>query len=60
MKFQFMKDHNHHFAVGRMSKVLGVSRSGYYAFSQSHSGKRAQENAYLGILKIIAEGLMAV
>ncbi len=47
MKFQFMKDHKRHFAVGRMSKVLGVSRSGYYAFSRSHIGKRAQENAHL-------------
>ena len=47
MKFQFMKDHNHHFAVGRMSKVLSVSRSGYYAFSRTHAGKRAQENAHL-------------
>jgi transposase InsO family protein len=42
-----MKDHNHCFAVERMSKVLGVSRSGYYVFLQGHTPKRAQENAHL-------------
>jgi transposase InsO family protein len=47
MKFQFMKEHKDLFEVGRMSQVLGVSRSGYYSSLQEHSGKRARENAVL-------------
>jgi putative transposase len=47
MKFQFMKEHKDLFEVGRMSKVLGVSRSGYYSSLQEHSGNRARENAVL-------------
>lgn len=32
MKYRFMQQHENVFCVGRMSKTLGVSRSGYYRF----------------------------
>ncbi len=32
MRFQFIEDHRDEFLVARMHEVLGVSRSGYYAW----------------------------
>jgi len=31
MIFRFIRDHAEQFSVGKMCRVLGVSRSGYYA-----------------------------
>jgi len=38
MKYRFISDHREAFKVGRMCKLLNVSRSGYYDWLQS-SGK---------------------
>lgn len=35
------------FPIEKMSKVFGVTRSGYYRFLSSHKGKRAQEEVLL-------------
>ncbi len=32
MKFEFMQTHAHQFSIARMSKMLKVSRYGYYKF----------------------------
>jgi putative transposase len=47
MKYGFISQYKNEFSVERMSKVLGVSRSGYYAFIKAGSCKRDQENEKL-------------
>jgi transposase InsO family protein len=47
MKYEFMRTHAAEFSVERMSKVLGVSRSGYYGFSKAMLSARAQEEKRL-------------
>jgi len=42
-----MKQHQHEFSVGRMAAVLGVSRSGYYAWLRNeHSPVRRQQAVF--------------
>ena len=42
MKYRFISDHRETFKVGRMCKLLNVSRSGYHAWFKL---QRAVENA---------------
>jgi putative transposase len=47
MKYEFMQRYRNEFSVERMSKVLGVSRSGYYALIKAVPSKRDQANKKL-------------
>ncbi len=47
MKYQFMHEHEKEFSLERMSKMLNVSRSGYYQFMKSKPSKQAYENESL-------------
>ena len=47
MIYQFMVDHEGEFGIVRMSRVLGVGRSGYYAWRSRPSGVRRQANEVL-------------
>jgi len=48
MKYRFMGRYGSGFEVKKMSEVLGVSRSGYYAYRQGRQSERAEENEKLG------------
>jgi putative transposase len=47
MKYRFMEKHRDTFKVRRMSKVLGVSRSGYYTWRIRRPSARQQDNEQL-------------
>lgn len=47
MKYRFIADHEGIFRVRRMCEVLGVKRSGYYAWSTRTPSQREQENLIL-------------
>jgi len=47
MKYQFIAEHERVYAVKRMCQVLGVQRSGYYAWKERPVSARAQANAEL-------------
>lgn len=47
MRFQFIKNHSKEFCIGKMAKILGVSRCGYYEFSNRNPSKRAKESQAL-------------
>jgi len=47
MKYRFMEKHRDMFKVKRMSTVLGVSRSGYYAWRTRRPSIRQQDNEQL-------------
>jgi putative transposase len=47
MKYRFMNLHKNKFSVERMSKVFGVSRSGYYAYENRKPSKHMLENERL-------------
>jgi putative transposase len=47
VKYAFMQQHQGQFSVSRMSEVLGLSRSGYYAWQKSPRAMRAIEDARL-------------
>jgi putative transposase len=47
MKYAFMETHEREFSVTRMCKVLGVRRSGYYAWKHHPLSLRAQDDAAL-------------
>jgi putative transposase len=47
MKYRFMETHRDTFKVKRMSRVLGVSRSGYYAWRVQRPSARQQGNEVL-------------
>ena len=44
MKFRFISDHWGAFKVGRMCKLLNVSRSGYHAWLKRPESRRKREN----------------
>ena len=48
MRYQFIAQHRQHYSVGRMCSVLGVSRSGYYAWRQRPVSAREMANQELG------------
>lgn len=47
MKYQFIRERQQEFSVKRMCQLLGVSRSGYYAWQPEQKGPRALENRVL-------------
>ena len=47
MKYKFMKDNQNIFHIDLMSKVLKVSRSGYYAWLRRPVSSREKNNRYL-------------
>jgi putative transposase len=47
MKYQFMAAHEQEFSVKRMCQVLGVQRSGYYAWKRRPVSARERENEEL-------------
>jgi putative transposase len=47
MTYEFMQRYRNEFGVERMSQVLGVSRSGYYAFIKAAPSTRDQANKKL-------------
>ena len=44
MKFAFMQTHANQFSIERMSRLLKVSRNGYYQFLRTPESKREEEN----------------
>ena len=44
MKFRFMREHQESHSVELMARILGVSRSGYYAWLGRKPSDREQEN----------------
>lgn len=58
MKYQFIKAHKIEYTVEEMCQVIGVSRSGYYAWEKRKPSQRKLENRYLSakIEKIYAIG----
>ena len=49
MNYQFIKDNSSGFSVERMTAVLNVSRSGYYAWLSRPRSRRAEENIRLDV-----------
>ena len=47
MKYEFMKHNRHKFSIQKMSRVLNVSRSGYYRFIHAEPSARSKENERL-------------
>ena len=47
MKYAFIRSHEQQFRVQLMCQVLGVQRSGYYAWKRRPLSRRAQANALL-------------
>jgi len=47
MKYRFISDHRETFKVGRMCKLLNVSRSSYYAWLKRPESRRGRENRSL-------------
>jgi putative transposase len=50
MKYRFMQRYGSGFEVKKMSEVLGINRSGYYAYGERAKGPRAKENERLRTL----------
>lgn len=51
MKYEFMQSHAREFSIERMSRMLGVSRSGYYCFTKRLPSRRHQDEDRL-LMKI--------
>ena len=45
MRYRFVSEHVSEFPVGRICRVLKISRSGYYAWRMRPESKHAQEDA---------------
>ena len=47
MRYQCIREHRAEFGVKRMCQLLGVTRSGYYAWKSERTGRRELENQVL-------------
>jgi putative transposase len=47
MRYQYIREHRQEFSVKRMCQILGVTRSGYYAWQPEKVGPRESENRVL-------------
>lgn len=47
VKYAFMQTHHHKFRLARMCRVLGVSRSGFYAWHRRRPSTRLLANQQL-------------
>jgi putative transposase len=47
MRYQYIREHRQEFSIKRMCQLLGVTRSGYYAWQPEKTGVRALENQIL-------------
>jgi transposase InsO family protein len=47
MRYKFIREHRQEFSVQRMCQVLGVTRSGYYAWQPEKAGPRELKNRVL-------------
>jgi len=47
MRYKYIQEHRQEFTVKRMCEVLGVTRSGYYAWRCEKVGLRELENQVL-------------
>jgi len=47
MRYQYIREHRQEFSVKRMCQLLGVTRSGYYAWQAEKEGPRTLENRVL-------------
>jgi putative transposase len=47
MKYEFIQAHEQQFSIQRMCQVLGIQRSGYYAWQRRPQSRRAQANVEL-------------
>ena len=47
MRYQYIREHRQEFSVKRMCQLLGVTRSGYYAWQPENVGPRELENRVL-------------
>ena len=56
MKYAFIRSHEQQFRVQRMCRVLGVQRSGYYAWKRRPRSRRAQANA--GLLEKVRQAFV--
>ena len=52
MKYAFIRSQKHLFPAETMCRVMGVQRSGYYAWHKQSLSRRAKENQHLlGLIK---------
>lgn len=47
MRYQYIREHRQEFSIKRMCQLLGVTRSGYYAWQTERAGLREVENRVL-------------
>jgi transposase InsO family protein len=47
MRYQYIREHREEFSIKRMCQLLGVTRSGYYAWQDDKAGPRELENQVL-------------
>jgi transposase InsO family protein len=44
MKYKFIEEHRKHYTVGRLCAMLGIKRSGYYAWKKRGPSQREKDN----------------
>ena len=47
MRYKYIREHRQEFSIKRMCQILGVTRSGYYAWQPERAGPRELENRVL-------------
>ena len=55
MKYAFMQDHSGEFKITSMSRVLGVSRSGFYRFRQRGEQPTRRQQERMVLDKLVAD-----